>query len=513
MPYDATSPRAPIPGAPHPRRPDPRRARRRPAAAEVDRLERRALLSASLAADGTLLVVGGEGPDQVTLRRAASDPNLLQVQEGATSLFVFLLDRVRSVSVDLGGGDDVFNLDSTPGLVTGNFANAPGDMTINVTGGAGNDSILLFGAAPAPIHQVFTVGPDAGSGTHVSRTGTDATAASAAGPAQALKFAGFESVADTSIAATLTIVGNDGPNAVELSTGPLAGGITPTATVRFYDVTPGSAAPQAAAANPAPVEPAATTPPTAAVDPNDPAARREAKRQAKQAKLEAKRKAREARLEAKRLAREQKLAAKLARQNGTAAPMAAAATAPETLLIDRAHAPLHFANKTAVVIHTAGGNDRLDVNLAGAAPAGLAALTLDGGAGADRVCTPAVPAGVVLATPGVEATATLRDFVLTPNTGPVGEVPTSPNPPAPEPPIPTEPPPPPAGSAATGSHDRDDDDKNASASASASASSTANASASRDASSSKDKNASGTNDEDGDDDNDKGKDSNASNDD
>ena len=444
-----------------------RRRARSAAVPAIDALEPRALLSASLAADGTLLVAGGDGPDQVTLRRSATDPNLLQVQEGSTSLFVFLLDRVRAVSIDLGGGDDVLNLDTTPGLVTGFFGGAPGEMDIAVTGGAGVDSLLVFGApAGGPVHQVITLGPDAGSGAHVSHAGDPD------GPAQALKFTGIESAADTSITASLTVVGNDGVNVVELTGGPLAGGITPTGTVRFHDATPASAAPQNAAAAPATdaPAPAAATPATAAVDPADPASRREARRLAKQAKLDAKRRAKAAKLEARRLAREQKRAEKLAR-DGAAAPAAAAAAPTETLVLDRTHTAVHFANKAAVTLDARGGNDRFDVNVAGEAPAGVLALTLDGGPGADWLAARLLPPGVTTDAPNVEATTGVRDFVLSPADGPAGETPVPPI----EPPIPGGPPPAPAGSAATSSRDRDDGND---------ASSSPGASASRDTDSS-----------------------------
>ena len=277
----------------------------------------------------------------------------------------------------------MLNLDTTPGLVTGFFGGAPGEMDIAVTGGAGVDSLLVFGApAGGPVHQIISLGPDAGSGAHVSRAGDPD------GPAQALKFTGIESAADTSITASLTVVGNDGVNVVELTGGPLAGGITPTGTVRFHDATPASAAPQNAAAAPATdaPAPAAATPATAAVDPADPASRREARRLAKQAKLDAKRRAKAAKLEARRLAREQKRAEKLAR-DGAAAPAAAAAAPTETLVLDRTHTAVHFANKAAVTLDARGGNDRFDVNDASSSPGASASRDTDSSGSTDRDVT------------------------------------------------------------------------------------------------------------------------------
>lgn len=459
--------------------------------AMVDPLERRALLAASINVDGTLVVTGTQGVDEVTLRQGAQ-PNLLNVQEGTTTLFVFLLDRVKAVSIELGGGDDVLNVDMIPGLLTG----ATGDLAVRVDGGAGNDSVMVFGVPPGgPLDQVFTVGPDAGGGTLVSSAGT--------GPAQHLSFAGIESLVDISTAASFRVVGNDGANVAELSSGPLAGGLTPTATVRFFDVTPCAVGipivPPGAAAVAAPVSAAATAPPaspTAAVDARDPEARREAKRLAKEAKKQAQRRAKEARLEAKRLAKEARQLAraqKLAQRRGVAAPVSAAASpAPaESFVIDRAHLAVHFANKAAVTVDVGGGADRVDLNVGGAAPAGMQSLALEGGAGDDRLAEQAVPAGVVVQRVNVESSAAARGFVL------VTECP-----PAHVPPIPTSPPPLPpdfGSSAATSSRDRGATSSR-NASASRNASSSRNASASRDASSSNDasssKNASSSRDAD-----------------
>ena len=463
-----------------------RRAHARPPGAPtpaVDALEGRTLLAASIAADGTLVVTGTDGADEVTLRRGA-DPTLLNVQEGETTLFVFLLDRVGSVSVQLGGGDDAFNIDMIPGLLTG----ADGDLSIRVDGGAGNDSVLVFGVPPGgplALEQVLTVGPGAGDGTLVSRAG--------ATPAQSLAFANVESLVDTSAAATLTLAGSDAANVVELTAGPLAGGVVPTATVRFFDVTPCPVAPlvppaQAAVAA-APASAAAASP-TAAVDARDPEARREAKRLAKEAKKEAQRHARQARLEAQRAAKEAKRLArgqKLAQRKKLAPPASASASpvpAPsaETFVIDRTHLSVHFANKAAVTIDARGGDDRIDLNATGAAPAALPSLAVDGGDGIDRVAERAVPAGVSVRRANVEGSGTARDFAL------VTECPA-----AHVPPIPASPPPLPPGlgsSAATSSRDRD-------ATSSAGASSSRNASSSHSASSSRDADADGSGDDSG----------------
>jgi len=105
-------------------------------AAVVDPLERRALLSATLLPDGTLQVTGTDGPDQVTLRRG-TEANKLSVQEGTTTLFVFLLDQVKSINVALGLGDDTLNVDTTPGLIT----SATGDLPIRVLAGLRTDGL------------------------------------------------------------------------------------------------------------------------------------------------------------------------------------------------------------------------------------------------------------------------------------------------------------------------------------------------------------------------------------
>lgn len=413
-------------------------------------LERRVLLSAMVLADGTLEVTGTNGPDEITLRRGV-DANRLTVQEGTTTMFVFALDRVRGVRINLGGGDDTLNVDTTPGLITG----ATSDLRVQVDGGAGNDALLVFGVpAGGAVEEMLAVGSDGGSGTLVSSIG--------AGAAQTLVFAGLESLVDTATAASLIISANDGANVLELGPGPLAGGVTPTATARFFDVTPRPAeaivpAPAAAANMPgSAVTTSAAAPAAAAVDVRDPQARREAKRRATEGKRQAKRLAREA----KRLAREQKRAAALRKRQGLAdspAPASAAVLpaapsavpAPESFLIDQAHLAVHFANKATLTINLMGGDDRVDVNLDGAAPAGLQTLTLEGGAGMDHIAERAVPAGVAVLRPNAEVVGPTRDFVLMTERLP----PYVPR-------IPTDPPAPPAGASgsgpATSSRDRDD---------------------------------------------------------
>ena len=137
----------------------------------VDPLEGRLLLTAVLSTDGTLQVTGSDGPDQITVRRGG-EPNKLNVQDGNATLFVFPLDRVKTLDIRLGNGDDTVNVDTTPGLI------ATGDLTIHVDGGAGNDSLLIFGSpAAGAVHEALTVGPEAGGGTLVASTGAGTHAA------------------------------------------------------------------------------------------------------------------------------------------------------------------------------------------------------------------------------------------------------------------------------------------------------------------------------------------------
>jgi hypothetical protein len=393
----------------------------------VDPLESRALLAATLLADGTLQVTGSEGPDQVTLRRGA-EPNKLNVQEGATTLFVFLLDQVNSIDINLGAGDDALNVDMTPGLLT-----APsGDLPIRIDGGVGNDSLHMLGApAGGAWSEVLSLGADPGAGTLVGRV--------AAGPAQALQFAGLESVVDTSVAASLSLAGNDARNVIEVTAGPLVGGVTPSGAVRFFDVSP-------AQPTPTPPSPGPSTP--------DADPKHDAKRLAKAAKKEAKREAKRLAKEAKRLAREQRKADESARKRKTAPPaepappvvVSAAVTASaESLAVNRAYLTIYFANKAAVTLDAQAGDDRVDVNLTGAAPAGLQTLSIDGGAGADALARQSVPAGVTLQELNLESTSATRNFATTSTTAP-----------AVEPPVPAEPPPTPAGG---DDHDHKDDDK------------------------------------------------------
>ena len=506
-----------------------RRLSRRPAAAPPtpQALEQRVLLAAVLTPDGTLAVTGTDGADEVTVR-IGSNPADVHVQEGTAALYIYARDRVRAIAIDLGAGEDVLHLDQANGLITGT---AGGEITVGVNGGAGNDTLVVVGSpATGAVDQVLTIGPDAGGGTLVSRA--------AGGAAQTVRFSGTETLADTSAAASLTLIANDATgavvtglrNVIELSAGPLANGVTQTATARFYDATlqgiggasaqpPASAAAQPASAGAA--EPGAGTgagtgastsgnPAAAAADDaSDPAARRRAKLAAKQAakaaKREAQRQAKLARLEAQRRAREQRQAAR--RGGADAAALAAAAAGAERLAISATHLAVHFANKAAVTIQTGAADDRVEVNLP-AAPAGLRSLTVDGGTGTDRLAEVALPAGVTVQRPNVEATSAARDWVLVnPNPTPPGPGPLVPNTPEPVPPPPAPVPGggggrDPGSSASTSSSDRDGSSSSGSASSSHDASASASASTSsrdadasgssdRDTSSSRDASASG----------------------
>jgi hypothetical protein len=392
----------------------------------IDSLESRTLLSASITLDGTLQVTATEGPDAVSVRHGVN-PNLINVQVG-TTLYVFALERVKQVSIDLGAGDDTAEVDTSAGLLTG----LSGDLPVRIDGGSGTDSITISGApsgVSGGVDELFTPGPDAHSGTITGRVGSS--------NAQAISYLNMESAADVSTAKSLTVVGGDGMNVVELSAGPTLGGVTSTGLVKVYDV--------------ATTPPPTTTPPPppttgggssgsgngdggdnekpASKDKEAEKAAKEAEKAAKKAADAAKKAAKEAAKKAKEQAKEEKKGdkkgskgnkgdkkgAKHGKRAASASPAAADATAAssaDALVVGRAYLPLVFANKAAITIDAGGGDDRLVVNLAGSAPAGLQGLTLDGGAGTDHLAEQASPAGVTVNKVNIELTTAAPDFVL-----------------------------------------------------------------------------------------------------
>jgi pyruvate/2-oxoglutarate dehydrogenase complex dihydrolipoamide acyltransferase (E2) component len=408
----------------------PQSRSRRVAHPAIDPLEPRTLLSASIALDGTLQVAATDGPDAVTVRHGVN-PNLINIQVG-TTLYVFALDRVKQVSIDLGAGDDTVEVDTSAGLLTG----VSGDLPVRIDGGSGSDSIMITGApsgVSAGVDETFAPGPDAHSGTITGRIGS--------GSAQVVSYLNMESAADVSTAKSLTVVGNDGTNVVDLSAGPTLGGVTPTGSVKVYDI--GTTPPPTTT----PPPPTTTPPPSSggghtggnddeeeekptSKDKDAEKAAKEAEKAAKKAADAAKKAAKEAAKKAREQAKEEKKGdkkgakghkggdkkgAKHGKRAASASPAAASATAApsaETLLVGRAYLPLVFANKGAVTIDAGAGDDRLVLNLPGTAPAGLQTLTLDGGAGADHLAEQAPPAGATLNRANVEATSSAPDFVL-----------------------------------------------------------------------------------------------------
>src|SRR5688500_8914476 len=330
--------------------------RSHPNAPVLDPLERRALLSAVLSPEGALAVTGTAGNDVMSL--AAGDGGIsVRVSDGSDTLSIFRLSSVRSITVSGGGGDDTLTVDTSGGLV----ALVGVALPLDFDGGAGRDTLRLVGApAGITVNETISFGAADGSGQVLH---------AAADRSQSVKFAGVESLVDTSVAATLTLDLDDAANLVEILNGPLADGLA-TGELRAYEVAPcethtavpvpttptgtiaaaGSSASVAAGTSAAPVDAAPMT-------------KKELARARAEAKREAKRRARELKLAAKAAKKAQKAAAmqamRAARVAGlTPAPAStapAAATAQE-LVIGRAYVPVQFANKARVTIDTGGGD-------------------------------------------------------------------------------------------------------------------------------------------------------------
>lgn len=111
------------------------RPRSRPEAFSVERLENRALLTATIFR-GTLSIRGTAGDDVIEVRRSADAANVLQVVENGRVTFSRAASAVRQIRIDGGDGHDE---------ITVNQANGAIAIPTTIRGGRGND--LLQGGS------------------------------------------------------------------------------------------------------------------------------------------------------------------------------------------------------------------------------------------------------------------------------------------------------------------------------------------------------------------------------
>jgi len=473
------------------RAPKPQHAASQNLPLHPDLLESRTLLSVALdATTGVLAVTGTDAADQVAVRVSPSNPGDVHVQDGAT-IFIYRLAQVNSVQVSGGGGDDTLTLDLRGGLL----ARAGVEMPVRFDGGAGTDVVVLSGGpASGGVTQTLTLGPAADAGTHVSKAGA---------LSQTVRFAGVESLVDLSVANSLTVTLNEAANLVELSNGPLVNGLA-TASLKAYDVTPCEhettlPAPQPAASQVtsqiATASVAGSTAAVTAVDPQtvpDPKARKKLLRayqqEARKAKAQQLKQLRQQQREQRLLEKRQRntAAARAATAADVQVPAAApaAVTAGRELVLGKTYLAVQFANKGRVTIDTGAGDDWVAVDHASAA-AGLTALSVEGGAGADAVAEQAKPSGVTWAAAGAENVSPARGFILVnecTEAAPQPEPPTGPTTPN----TPTNP------AASNGSVDRDEDADEDDVSSTGSRDNDSNSTGSRDSDSSSSSSASGS---------------------
>jgi Ca2+-binding RTX toxin-like protein len=140
---------------------------------------------------GALTVEGTSGNDTIALRLQAGDPNTLEVDitsGRASAEFSFDRQRVTSIAVDAGSGDDVVSIDDGNGTFTdtipttidggvGNDTIAGGKGNERLFGGAGNDSIDGNGGNDTAFlgagDDTFVWDPGDGSDTVEGQDGTD----------------------------------------------------------------------------------------------------------------------------------------------------------------------------------------------------------------------------------------------------------------------------------------------------------------------------------------------------
>jgi Ca2+-binding RTX toxin-like protein len=138
--------------------------------------------------NGLLQIDGTDGDDAITLRLKAGDTHVIEVDFGGSRDFNFRRDRVATIAVDAGAGDDVVRVDDSNGAFTdtipttldggdGNDTLSGGAGAETLLGGAGNDSIdgnrgndaARMGAGD----DTFVWDPGDGSDTIEGEDGTD----------------------------------------------------------------------------------------------------------------------------------------------------------------------------------------------------------------------------------------------------------------------------------------------------------------------------------------------------
>ena len=112
-----------------------RRSRARPEAFSVERLEPRALLTATISR-GTLSIRGTAANDVIEVRRSADAANVLQVVENGRVTFSSAAWAVRQIRIDGGDGHDEIIVNQANGVIA---------IPTTIRGGRGND--LLQGGS------------------------------------------------------------------------------------------------------------------------------------------------------------------------------------------------------------------------------------------------------------------------------------------------------------------------------------------------------------------------------
>ncbi len=148
-----------------------------------------------------LRVEGTRASDQITLRLAAGDPAVLQVDVGddGSPDFSFALARIDAIAIDAGAGDDLIRFDESNGSVNGNIPTtidgADGNDTIEsgsgietLVGGDGNDTIDGNGGNDVAFmgagDDTFVWDPGDGSDKIEGQAGADAMLFNGAGGAE-----------------------------------------------------------------------------------------------------------------------------------------------------------------------------------------------------------------------------------------------------------------------------------------------------------------------------------------
>ena len=164
----------------------------------------------------TLVIEGSDGAADSFVVNNAGDGGYVSVTDELSGVTVTDVgsegDHVGRLQINTLGSDDTVTVDVDGALLSDVI-----DVPITFDGGAGSDTLMVVGTPPTEVDGVvYTPGPDVASGRLVYED-------EEALPLMTIDFAHLDPVIDLVTAATLTVNGTNGDNAISYARGPNTG--------------------------------------------------------------------------------------------------------------------------------------------------------------------------------------------------------------------------------------------------------------------------------------------------